>query len=157
MSTRTNKRYKIIYDKINAHYNGQEFLSIPKACEKEGIATSTYYKICKTLNKRTIAEKGRMEDERKERRKMLAAKPSKTPLRSKQKGGYESIHNTEGFENPQSLSESFDKDEVFSIGGKPIKTEYLKTESLPILPQMNDQVKIRRDKVIKSENANILH
>jgi hypothetical protein len=28
---------------------------------------------------------------------------------------------------------------------------------LPILPQMNDQVKIRRDKVIKSENANILH
>jgi hypothetical protein len=56
MSARLIKKYTKIYNKIENLYN-EELLSLPKACKKEGISLSTYYNICKVLNKGSPANK----------------------------------------------------------------------------------------------------
>jgi len=136
MSTRTNKKYKIIYDKISSHYNGKDFLSIPQACEKEGIATSTYYKICKALNRKSVAEKGRIEDEKKERRRERL---------SSQKGGNRTTVNTTQV-NQTTVNtapvENILENSTF-IGGK---------STMPSLPQTNENIKIRKERSVRTEN-----
>lgn len=47
------KKYRMIHKNINNHYCN-DFLNVKQSCEKEGITPSTYYKICKTLNKRSV-------------------------------------------------------------------------------------------------------
>jgi hypothetical protein len=47
------KKFRMIYKNINNHYCN-DFLNVKKCCQKEGITPSTYYKICKTLNKRSV-------------------------------------------------------------------------------------------------------
>lgn len=110
MSTRMDQKYKIIYNQINTIYK-KELLSIPKACEKINIGTSTYYKICKALNKKSIAEINKKMDEKKKNKKLMVT----------QKGGniYEKI------------------DEKIELPLQTYMFDGLKTESLPRLPTIN--------------------
>ncbi len=47
------KKYRMLHKKVGEHYCN-EFLNVKQSCELEGITPSTYYKICKTLNKRSV-------------------------------------------------------------------------------------------------------
>lgn len=47
------KKYRMIHKRINEHYCN-DFLNVKQSCQREGITPSTYYKICKTLNKRSV-------------------------------------------------------------------------------------------------------
>lgn len=58
-----------IYQNINKLYN-KELLSIQDACTKIGISKSTYYAICKTLNKKSAPEKQKIKDEKKKNKKI---------------------------------------------------------------------------------------
>lgn len=69
MSTRTNQKYKKIYNDINVLYN-KELLSLPQACAKYGISKSTYYKACEMLKKKSAPEKNRIVEEKKKIKKI---------------------------------------------------------------------------------------
>jgi hypothetical protein len=47
------KKYRKIHKNINNHYCN-DFLNVKESCAKEGITPAVYYKICKTLNKRSV-------------------------------------------------------------------------------------------------------
>jgi len=47
------KKYRETYKKINDLYCNK-YLNIKQCCEKVNITPSTYYKICKALNKRSV-------------------------------------------------------------------------------------------------------
>jgi hypothetical protein len=47
------KKYKDIYKKINDNYCNN-YLNVTECCDKVGISTSTYYKICKKLGKKSV-------------------------------------------------------------------------------------------------------
>lgn len=55
------KKYRMLYKNINDHYCN-DFLNVKQSCEKEGITPSTYYKICSTLNKRSVGTDKKKED-----------------------------------------------------------------------------------------------
>lgn len=50
------KKYTDIYNKVNNFYNN-DYLSIIKSCEKLDITPRFYYKICKELGKKSVADK----------------------------------------------------------------------------------------------------
>ncbi len=47
------KKYRMLHKKVGEHYCN-DFLNVKQSCELEEITPSTYYKICKTLNKRSV-------------------------------------------------------------------------------------------------------
>jgi hypothetical protein len=47
------KKNKMLYAKVDDYYC-KEFLTVKKSCEKAGISTSVYYKICKDLGKNSV-------------------------------------------------------------------------------------------------------
>jgi len=47
-------RYKKLYGKIKRNYYSGDYASLKECCKKEKITPSTYYKICKTLERPSV-------------------------------------------------------------------------------------------------------
>lgn len=140
------KKYRKIYRNIQDAYEN-EYKTVKQACEAEGITPSTYYKICNTLNKRSVgttAEQAAQNERNKEKRRLEKKRQERNERN--QRGGAQETDRKET-KNDGIYTET---------DGKPIKTDeiLMNSDDFPETDQQQRLLQVTRPKVTSTRIKN---